>query len=87
LTLALSLVEMKPKLQAIRGISLDVVVGLSQEFKASLAATGIRIMRMTREPLILIAQDLAGTKWQWPGITVGRLKVREDIDLGSSVSV
>jgi hypothetical protein len=77
----------KPKLQAIGEISLDAVVGLSQDFKASLAATGIRIMRMTREPLILIAQDLAGTKWQWPGITVGRLKVREDIDLRSSVSV
>lgn len=26
---------------------------------------------MMREPLILIAQDLAGTKWQWPDITVG----------------
>jgi hypothetical protein len=32
---------------------------ISLEFSASLAATGIRI---TREPLILIAQDLAGTK-------------------------
>ncbi|WP_246515536.1 hypothetical protein [Bradyrhizobium diversitatis] len=42
---------------------------------------------MTREPLILIAKDLAGTKWQWPGITVGGLRVRDDIDLRSSVSV
>jgi hypothetical protein len=42
---------------------------------------------MTREPLILIAQDLAGTKWQWPSVTVGRLRVRDDIDLRSSVSV
>jgi hypothetical protein len=77
----------KPKLHAIEEISLDSIVELSQEFSASLAATGIRIMRMTREPLILIAQDLAGTKWQWPGITVGRLRVRDDIDLRSSVSV
>jgi hypothetical protein len=74
----------KPKLQAMGEISLDAIVGLAHEFSASPAATGIR---MTREPLILIAQDLAGTKWQWPGITVGRLKVREDIDLRSSVSV
>jgi uncharacterized protein DUF955 len=77
----------KPKLQAIGDISLDAVVGLSQEFKASLAATGISIMRMTREPLILIAQDLAGTKWQWPGITVRGLRVRNDIDPRSSVSL
>ncbi|MHC2820430.1 hypothetical protein ACVMBY_003990 [Bradyrhizobium huanghuaihaiense] len=77
----------KPKLQAIREISLDAIIGLSQDFKASLAATGIRVMRMTREPLILIAQDLAGTKWQWPSITVGGLRVRDDIDLRSSVSV
>jgi hypothetical protein len=77
----------KPKLHAIGEISLDVMVGLAHEFSASLAATGIRIMRMTREPLIPIAQDLAGTKWQWPGITVGDLSVRDDIDLRSSVSV
>jgi len=77
----------KPKLQAIGDISLDAAVGLSKEFKASLAATGIRIMRLTREPLILIAQDLAGTKWQWPGITVRALRVRNDIDLRSSVSL
>jgi hypothetical protein len=76
----------KPKL-LIGEISLDAIVGLAHEFSASLAATGIRIMRMTREPLILIAQDLAGTKWQWPGITVRSLRVREDIDLRSSVSV
>jgi hypothetical protein len=43
--------------------------------------------RRTPEPLILIAQDLAGTKWQWPSITVGRLRIRDDIDLRSSVSV
>jgi len=77
----------KPKLHSIGETSLDAIVGLAHEFSASLAATGIRIMRMTREPLILIAQDLAGTKWQWPGITVRSLRVREDIDLRSSVSV
>jgi hypothetical protein len=77
----------RPKLHAIGETSLDAIVGLAQEFKASLSATGIRIMRMTREPLILIAQDLAGTKWYWPGITVRGLKIRHDIDLRSSVSV
>ncbi len=77
----------KPKLQAIGEVSLDAIVDLSQKFSASLAATGIRIMRMTREPLILISQDLAGTKWQWPSVTVGSLRVRDDIDLRSSATV
>lgn len=77
----------KPRLLATGEACLDAIVSLSQEFSASLAATGIRIMRMTREPLILIAQDLAGTKWQWPSVMVKSLRVRDDIDLRSSVSV
>lgn len=77
----------KPKLSAMGEVDLDAIISLSQEFSASLAATGIRIMRMTREPLILIVQNLAGTKWQWPSVTVGRLRVRDDIDLRSSVSM
>jgi hypothetical protein len=68
----------KPKLQAIGEVSLDAIVGLSQEFSASLAATGIRIMRMTREPLILISQDLAGTKWQWPSSRRHRPEIERD---------
>jgi IrrE N-terminal-like domain len=76
-----------PKIQAMGEVSLEGIVGLSQEFNASLTATAIRVMRMTREPLILVAQDLAGERWQWPSITVGRLRVREDIDLRSSASV
>jgi IrrE N-terminal-like domain len=77
----------KPKLQVAGEVSLDEIVSLAHDFSASLTATGIRIMRMTREPLILIVQDLAGTKWQWPGIAVGGLKVRNDIDLRSSVTL
>jgi hypothetical protein len=44
-------------------------------------------MRMTRQPLILIAQDLAGRRWQWSSIGAGSLRVRDDIDLRSSAAV
>jgi hypothetical protein len=76
-----------PKLRLMGEVSLDAIVGLSHEFSASLTATAIRVMRMTREPLILVAQDLAGERWQWPSITIGSLRVREDIDLRSSATV
>lgn len=76
-----------PRLQGMGEVTLDGIIGLSQEFKTSLTAAAIRVMRMTREPLILVAQDMAGERWQWPSITVGSLRVREDIDLRSSVSV
>ncbi|WP_249209530.1 hypothetical protein [Bradyrhizobium manausense] len=42
---------------------------------------------MTRQPLIIVAQDLAGERWQWPSIGVGQLRVRDDIDLRSSASL
>lgn len=68
-------------------VTLDGIVDLSQEFKTSLTAAAIRVMRMTREPLILVAQGLAGERWQWPSVTVGSLKVRPDIDLRSSAAL
>jgi hypothetical protein len=44
-------------------------------------------MRTTRQPLILVSQDLAGRRWQWPSIGAGRLRVRDDIDLRSSALI
>ena len=76
-----------PKVRLLGELSLDGIVGLSQEFSASLTATAIRVIRMTREPLILVAQDLAGRRWQWPTITVGSLRTRDDIDLRSSSTI
>ncbi|MGY3404135.1 hypothetical protein ACVWZV_000248 [Bradyrhizobium sp. GM5.1] len=77
----------EPRLGPLGDISLEAIVTLAQQFSASLTATAIRIMRMTRQPLILISQDLAGRRWQWPSIGAGTLKVRPDIDLRSSATV
>ena len=76
-----------PKVRLLGELSLDGIVGLSQEFSASLTATAIRVIRMTRKPPILVAQDLAGRRWQWPTITVGSLRTRDDIDLRSSSTI
>lgn len=75
------------RLQPLGDISLEAIVTLAQQFSASLTSTAIRVMRMTRQPLILVSQDLAGRRWQWPSIGAGTLKVRPDIDLRSSASV
>ena len=40
-----------------------------------------------RKPLILVSQDLAGRRWQWPSIGAGRLRVRDDIDLRPSALI
>lgn len=77
----------EPRLSSLGEITLDGIVSLAQKFSASLTATAIRVIRMTRQPLILVAQDLAGRRWQWPSLGAGALKVREDIDLRSSATV
>jgi hypothetical protein len=77
----------EPKLSSLGDITLDGIIALSQQFSTSLTATAIRVIRMTRQPLILIAQDLAGKRWNWPSIGAGTLRVRDDIDLRSSVTV
>jgi hypothetical protein len=73
-----------PRLERLAGISLDGICDLANAFSASVTATSIRTMRMTREPLILIAHNLCGRTWQWPSITAGRMRIRDDIDVRSS---
>lgn len=41
-------------------------------------------MKMTRQPLILVAHNLLGRNWQWPSITAGRMRVRDDLDSRSA---
>ncbi|MBR0684436.1 ImmA/IrrE family metallo-endopeptidase [Bradyrhizobium manausense] len=77
----------QPRLDHVGEVTLDGIIELSQQFSASVTATAIRVMRMTRQPLIIVAQDLAGERWQWPSIGVGQLRVRDDIDLRSSASL
>lgn len=75
----------KPRLDKIGDITLDDIVEMAGSFSASVTATAIRVMRMTKQPLILVAHNLYGRRWQWPSITVnGSLRVRDDIDTRSS---
>jgi hypothetical protein len=68
-------------------ISLDGIADLASDFKASVTATAIRTIRMTRQPLILVAHDLLGRNWQWPSITAGGMRVRDDVDSRSSAFI
>jgi Zn-dependent peptidase ImmA (M78 family) len=74
----------RPRLERMGEISLDGIARLASDFRASVTATAIRTMRMTKEPLILVAHNLLGRRWQWPSITAGRMRVRDDIDARSS---
>lgn len=73
-----------PRLERIGDVSLDGIADLASMFKASVTAAGIRVMKMTRQPLILVAHNLLGRTWQWPSITAGRMRVRDDVDSRSS---
>jgi IrrE N-terminal-like domain len=72
-----------PRLEGMGEISLDGIAELASQFKASVTATAIRTMRMTRQPLLLVAHNLFGRMWQWPSITAGGMRVRDDVDARS----
>lgn len=76
-----------PRLERMGEISLGVIAQLASQFNASVTATAIRTIRMTRQPLILVAHNLFGRMWQWPSITAGRMRVRDDVDARSSAFV
>ena len=72
-----------PRLERLGDVSMDGIIEFATHFSASVTATAIRAMRMTRQPLVLVAHNLFGRKWQWPSITVGRMRVRDDVDARS----
>jgi Zn-dependent peptidase ImmA (M78 family) len=76
-----------PRLERMGEISLDGIADLASDFYASVTATAIRTIRMTRQPVILVAHDLFGRNWQWPSITAGRMRVRDDVDHRSSAFI
>lgn len=76
-----------PRLERMGEISLDGIADLASDFKASVTATAIRTIKMTRQPLILVAHDLLGRNWQWPSITAGGMRVRDDVDSRSSAFI
>lgn len=74
-----------PHLAQLGEITLEGIVDLARRFSTSVTAAAIRTIRMTKQPLILAAHNLHGRKWQWPGLGVGGLKIREDLDSRASV--
>lgn len=73
-----------PGLEKLGDITLDGIVDIAQKFSTSVTAAAIRTIRTTRQPLILVAHNLYGRKWQWPGLGVGGLRIREDLDARAS---
>lgn len=73
-----------PRLDAQQKVSLEGLVSLAGEFSASVTATAIRAMRMTREPVLVVAHSLLGKRWQWPSVAMQGLTIRDDIDPRSS---
>lgn len=71
---------LRPILQALNDISFEAVLEIAHRFSTSLTSAAIRIVRMTDQPVILVAHNLFGKKWQWPSANAGRLRVREDLD-------
>ncbi len=69
-----------PKLEALDEFSFHELIDLAGTFSASVTATAIRAVRMTREPVILVAHNLFGKRWQWPSVTAMGLSVRSDVD-------
>lgn len=76
-----------PALERQGEVALDCIINLASQFNASVTATAIRTMRMTRQPLIVVAHNLFGRNWHWPSIAASGMRVRDDIDTRSSAFV
>jgi len=76
-----------PRLDGIGDVTLAGIIEMANLFSASVTATAIRVMRMTKQPLMLVAHNLYGRMWQWASITAKGLRVRDDIDTRSSSMV
>jgi hypothetical protein len=74
----------KPRLERLGELSLEGIAELAGKFTASVTATAIRSIRTTRQPVLLVAHNLLGRRWQWPSLGTGQMRVRDDIDTRSS---
>lgn len=73
-----------PRLAAMEPVRLEDIAELARDFSTSVTATAIRVMRITKDPVILVAHSLLGKRWQWPSVTAAGLTVSADIDARSS---
>lgn len=71
---------LRPMVDGNSDVNFELIQKIADLFTASITASAIRVLRMTRAPVILVALDMYGRRWQWPSMSVGRLKVRDDID-------
>lgn len=76
-----------PRLEALRTFTLADLASLADQFSASVTATSIRAMRMTKEPVVLVAHNLFDRRWQWSGVRAAGINIRGDIDSRSSAFV
>ena len=60
-----------PKLENSARSRLDGIADLASQFKASVTATAIRTMRMTKQPLDPRRAQSLWANWQWPSVTAG----------------
>lgn len=73
-----------PRIEAMGAFPLAALADIAEKFSASVTATSIRAMRMTKEPVILVAHNLFDRRWQWPGVKAAGIAIRGDIDSRSS---
>ncbi|MDP2123931.1 MAG: ImmA/IrrE family metallo-endopeptidase [Parvibaculum sp.] len=71
---------LRPRIALANLGSLELISEIATQFAASLTATALRFVKMTEQPVILMAHNLAGRKWQWASVAAGQLRVRDDID-------
>lgn len=76
-----------PRLNAQQKLSLEGLVDLAREFSTSVTATAIRAMRITKDPVLVVAHNLFGKRWQWPSVTTQGLAIRHDVDPRSSAFI
>lgn len=70
-----------PVLNRIRRITLSSVREVANQFKASVTATFIKIVKSGDFPIVLVCHNTAGRRWSWPSKVVpGWWRLRPDLD-------
>ena len=58
---------------------------IADQFKASVTATLIKIVKSGDHPIVLVCHDCSGRRWSWPSSMVpGWWRLQSDLDLRAS---